>query len=76
MAANKVIRSIEAPGSQVCVDVFRRPNGSFGFELYRRDPEDDGGWYPVGGFAELPFVSESAAVAAACDRVEWFGEAS
>ena len=37
---NKVIRSINAPGDARCVDLFARPDGSFGFEEYRRDPED------------------------------------
>jgi hypothetical protein len=23
-----------------CVDIFRRPDGSYGFEEFRRDPED------------------------------------
>jgi len=49
---NKVVRSINFEGALHCVDIFRRPNGSFGFELYRRDPEDGRGWYPVGFFAD------------------------
>ena len=30
-----------------CVDFFSRPDGSFGFEEVRRDPEDRGAWTPV-----------------------------
>jgi hypothetical protein len=30
--------------------VFARPDGSFGFEEFRRDPEDVGAWTPVSYF--------------------------
>lgn len=71
MAANKVIRSIEAPGGQVCVDIFCRPDGSFGFELYRRDPEDAHGWYPAGHFAGQRFADAAAATDAAGRAAPW-----
>ena len=71
MAANKVIKSIEAPGGQLCVDIFRRDDDSFGFELYRRDPEEGYGWYPIGYFGDRPFPSQAAAEAAAHIAVPW-----
>ncbi len=71
MAANKVIKSIEAPGGQLCVDIFRRPDGSFGFELYRRDPEEGHGWYPVGYFGDRVFDARAEAEAAAHLAVPW-----
>ena len=71
MAANKVIKSIEAPGGQLCVDIFRRPDDSFGFELYRRDPEEGHGWYQVGYFADRQFETQATAEAAARDAVPW-----
>ena len=71
MAANKVIRSIEAPGGQLCVDIFRRTDGSFGFELYRRDPEEGHGWYPVGYFSDRVFASRAATEDAAYSAVPW-----
>lgn len=46
-----VLASIENAESDRCVDVFRRPDGSFGFEEFRRDPEDAGAWTPVAYFA-------------------------
>lgn len=73
---NKVMRSVNAPGDALCVDVFRRPDGSFGFEEYRRDPEDGRGWYPVGHHAGLEFVSEDAAYEAASERVGWLDAVS
>jgi hypothetical protein len=69
--ANKVTRSIETPDGGRCVDLFRRPDGSFGFEEYRRDLEDGNGWFPIGFHAEAPFVSEAAALAEARLRVGW-----
>jgi len=37
---NLVLASLEAEGGERCVDVFKRPDGTFGFEEYRRDSED------------------------------------
>jgi len=69
--ANKVTRSIETPDGGRCVDLFRRPDGSFGFEEYRRDPEDGSGWYPIGFHAGAAFATEAGALAEARRRVSW-----
>ena len=69
--ANKVTRSIETPDSGRCVDLFRRPDASFGFEEYRRDVEDGHGWFPVGFHAEAVFATEDEALAEARRRVDW-----
>ncbi len=45
---NRVLRSIETQEGERCVDFFIRPDGSFGFEEYRRDAEDRRGWFPIG----------------------------
>ena len=42
-----VFASIENPQHDRCVDLFRRPDGTYGFEEFRRDPEDAGEWTPV-----------------------------
>jgi len=68
---NKVERSIETPDGGRCVDLFRRPDGSYGFEEYRRDPEDGSGWYPVGFHAETAFATQATALAEARQRVGW-----
>jgi hypothetical protein len=57
-----------------CVDIFRRTDASFGFEEFRRDPEDAGRWTPVHYFSDLVYGSEQQAVAAAAKTVRWFGE--
>jgi hypothetical protein len=68
---NKVTRSIETPDGGRCVDLYRRADASFGFEEYRRDPEDAGGWFPVGHHADAAFDTEAAALAEARHRVAW-----
>lgn len=68
---NKVSRSIEAPGGSLCVDIFQRPDGSWGIEQYRRDAEDGSGWFMIGFLGEQRFVSEAGAVTAALENVPW-----
>ncbi len=68
---NKVTRSIETTDGGRCVDLFRRPGGSFGFEEYRRDPEDSSGWVAIGFHADAAFATEAAALAEARHRVAW-----
>ncbi|MEM7059782.1 MAG: hypothetical protein AAF557_19525 [Pseudomonadota bacterium] len=74
MADNKVTDSIETPGGDRCVDLFRRPDGSWGFEEYRRDPEDGTGWFQVGFHRERRFQNRSEAVQAALETVVWLKE--
>jgi hypothetical protein len=54
-----------------CVDIFVRPDGTFGFEEFRRDPEDIGTWTPVAYYSTQEFPSEQDAVAAAREAVAW-----
>ena len=63
-----VVESIENAQHDRCVDVFARSDGSFGFEEFRRDPEDIGAWTPVTYFSGLRYASEREALAgrAAC----------
>ena len=42
-----VLASLETEDGPRCVDLFRRPDGTFGYEEFRRDPEDQGVWTPV-----------------------------
>jgi len=69
--ANKVTQSIETPDGGRCVDLFHRPDGSYGFEEYRRDPEDGSGWFPIGFYAEEVFATETSALTEARSRVAW-----
>lgn len=68
---NKVLRSVETPDGDHCVDLFQRPDGTYGFEEYRRDVEDEGGWFPVGFYADEVYPSEDAALEKAMESVAW-----
>lgn len=56
-----------------CVDVFVRPDATFGFEEFRRDPEDLGVWTATGSFSGRVFACEQVALAAARRAVPWLG---
>ena len=70
-----VFDSVENRDHDRCVDLFERPDGSFGFEEFRRDVEDAGVWTPVQYFSSLAYPSKAAAARAAAAAVIWFVEA-
>ena len=72
---NKVMRSFNNSDAARCVDIFMRPDGSFGFEEYRRDREDARGWFPIGFFAGEIYANEQAALRSALEQVVWLGDA-
>ncbi len=69
-----VFDSIENAGHDRCVDLFRRPDGSFGFEEFRRDVEDAGAWTPVAYCSAAPYASNEAARDAAVRAVAWLAD--
>jgi len=72
---NTVIRSINLDGECICVDIFQRSDGSFGFDEFRRDPEDPDGWYNIGHYSQLAFDSGDQALASAEKSVAWLSDA-
>jgi hypothetical protein len=70
----KVLASPSTPSIDRCVDIFIRPDGTFGFEEFRRDPEDMGAWTPVAYFSAHSYETEEAALDAARGSVRWLGE--
>lgn len=66
-----VFESLESAEHDRCVDLFSRPDGSFGFEEFRRDAEDGGAWTPVHHYSGLRYASRQAALAAASRAVAW-----
>jgi hypothetical protein len=70
-----VYDSIENAEHDRCVDLFRRPDGSFGFEEFRRDVEDAGAWTPVAYYSTAAYDSHDAALGAARARIVWLGDA-
>ena len=66
-----VLSSMENAEHDRCVDLFRRPDGSFGFEEFRRDVEDAGAWTPVAYYSGAAYASKHDALAAAVKAVVW-----
>ena len=71
---NLVLRSLETPDGARCVDLFQREDGSYGFEIYRRDAEELSSWFAIGGFAEQRFSTESSALSTAARHAPWIAE--
>jgi hypothetical protein len=68
---NKVLSSVENQAGDHCVDIFVRADGSFGFEEYRRDPEDARGWFSLQHYSHLVFGTQEEARAQANLKVVW-----
>ena len=70
-----VLGSIENGEHDRCVDLFRRSDGSFGFDEFRRDVEDAGAWTPVAYYSGAAYSSMDDALSAAAKAVVWLAEA-
>jgi hypothetical protein len=70
-----VLNSIENREHDRCVDLFRRPDDSHGFEEFRRDVEDAGAWTPIQYYSHASYPSEAAALNAAIAAVAWLEDA-
>ncbi len=68
---NKVVRSINLEGEMICVDIFQRPDGTIGFDEYRRDMEDNRGWFSIGHHGDRVFETEDMALSAAREAIAW-----
>ena len=66
-----VLVSPSTPAVDRCVDIFKRPDGTFGFEEFRRDPEDVGAWTPVAYYSTWEYPTEADALSAARETVPW-----
>jgi hypothetical protein len=70
-----VVDSVEPSTADRCVDIFLRPDGSYGFEEFRRDPEDVGLWTPIQYFSTQQYPSKHAALTAATAAIPWLKDA-
>lgn len=70
----RVLASHSTPAVDRCVDIFVRPSGTFGFEEFRRDPEDQGTWTPIACYSSREFDVQQDAVDAARQAVPWLAE--
>ncbi|MBS0560055.1 MAG: hypothetical protein JSR21_08380 [Proteobacteria bacterium] len=70
-----VFASVENSAHDRCVDLFTRPDGTSGFEEFRRDVEDGGAWTPVTYFSGSAHPSRERMLEAALRSVPWLGDA-
>ena len=71
-----VLESIENAEHDRCVDLFRRPDGSFGFEVFRRDVEDAGLWTAVAYHSGAAYALEGGGLSGCRRAVSWLAERS
>src|SRR3954466_4033781 len=71
----KVLESPSTAAVDRCVDIFSRPDGTFGFEEFRRDPEDMGAWTAIAYYSAREFPSQADALAAAREALPWLAQA-
>jgi hypothetical protein len=69
--SNKVLRSLQNRTGDLCVDLFVRDNGTFGYEECRQDPEDPRGWFSLHRYAQQAFETEESALVHARSTVAW-----
>ena len=69
---NTVILSVNNDEGNLCVDIFIRKNKTFGFEEYRKDPENIDGWYKVGNYSDKIYSNQKEAFKDACEYIMWF----
>jgi len=68
---NRVVASFNSSTGDHCVDIFVRDDGTFGFEEYRRDPEDMRGWFPLQHYSNQVFATDQDALVKAKVTVAW-----
>lgn len=66
-----VVSTVHNEDGYRCVKIIARLDGRFGFQEYRRDPEDAGGWTFVGENCQGPYPTQGQALAAAQADVAW-----
>lgn len=69
--AYNVVTTVHNRDADRCVKIIRQPDGTFGFQEFRREPEDAGRWTLVSEGARGVHATQVQAVAAAEDDVAW-----
>jgi hypothetical protein len=66
-----VVASLETDNGLRCVDIVKRPDGSYFWDEWRRDPEDPSGWHSASRRSVGQFETEESARRDAAHIVEW-----
>jgi hypothetical protein len=69
--SSTVLASFETADGTQCVDVFKRADGTFGFEQYRSECDGTSRWLSLGKYSQLSFASGEQALQLAKQRVPW-----
>ena len=67
-----VINSINNDNNNLCIDFFIRNNKTFGYQEYRKDPENISGWYRIGNYDYKVFYNKDDAYHDAKKTIVWF----
>ena len=71
---DSVLHSVNNEYADCCVDFFVRPDGSFGYKEFRRDPEDQGAWFVTAFDRTAVYACYEDALQSALLRVAWLNE--
>ena len=72
--ASGVVATLHSDDAHRCVKIIKQPDGRFGFQEFRREPEDAGGWTLVNDSPTANLASKEQALEAACAGVAWLRE--
>ena len=67
----KVVKSINDITGTLCVDIISNGEGQFSYKCFRRDPEDNSGWYSYGAESYFLYSTCQEAQKAAYKVVSW-----
>jgi len=70
-----VVISIENSDHDRCLDLFLRPDGTYGFEEFRRDMEDRGEWTPASYYSDSIYPTAASALRVASQSIVWSQDA-
>jgi len=68
----RVVNSFDNDEKNRCVDIVQDLDGNFGFQEFRREPEDISGWFLIRDSSPIHFSSEAEAIKGAQKGVKWF----
>lgn len=71
MRDRKVITSLHNDAVDRCVDIFVRSDGTYGYDEFRRDIEDQGTWFVTRHNQRGVYPSREDAMAAAVAEMAW-----
>ena len=72
---NIVVQPLNLEGNTVCADIFMRADGAYGFDEFRRVPENGRGWFSIGHYGSREFSEFDEALKDAKQPVAWLNEA-